>query len=513
MTTYTNVFGNQAIPSTDNSYASYTLTADTQFYWPQLAVSPFLITEIMDVGCAANYDLILPAANVVSVGQSAVINNTGASVFTVVDSAGSTVASVSVGQIKYIYLTDNTTAAGDWTVFTFGTGTSTADAATLAGLGLVALGSTLNQSSVVVTSTTSVTVPISYRAKTLEYAPGGGGLTCSLPTASTAGDGFFFNVTNQGTGSVTLDPSGSELIDGAATKVLVPGESCVVVCNAVKWLSIGYGRSTQFQFTKLVFDITGAPSFTLTSAQAANKLIQFIGTATAGVTVVFPAVVAVYYLQNDYAGAFSLTVKTASTTGITTLQNVRSIITCDGTDMVYSQTAAVPVVSIAGGTAGAVVYQSATDVTDFTGVGTSGQLLSSAGTGAPAWIDQSALAIPASSIPNTPAGNISSVTVQAAINELDTDKAKLVGGNTFSGTQNLIGNLLTGSVAVTPLSSDSSTAVATTAFVQVIAMNAALPAQSSLTKGLTVVSDGANAHWSISAGSLPLYAALTLGAF
>jgi hypothetical protein len=43
----------------------------------------------------------------------------------------------------------------------------------------------------------------------------------------------------------------------------------------------------------------------------------------------------------------------------------------------------------------------------------------------------------ASQITNTPAGLISSTTVQAALNELDTEKAKLVGGNAFSGDQSI----------------------------------------------------------------------------
>lgn len=40
---------------------------------------------------------------------------------------------------------------------------------------------------------------------------------------------------------------------------------------------------------------------------------------------------------------------------------------------------------LAGGVAGAIPYQSATDVTGFSAAGTSGQVLTSAGTGAPTW--------------------------------------------------------------------------------------------------------------------------------
>ena len=47
--------------------------------------------------------------------------------------------------------------------------------------------------------------------------------------------------------------------------------------------------------------------------------------------------------------------------------------------------AAVSTINIVGGTAGVVPYQSATDTTAFTAVGTSGQYLQSTGTGAPVW--------------------------------------------------------------------------------------------------------------------------------
>lgn len=61
---------------------------------------------------------------------------------------------------------------------------------------------------------------------------------------------------------------------------------------------------------------------------------------------------------------------------------------------------------------------------------------------------------PASAIINTPAGNISSITVQAAINELDTEKAALAGA-TFTGAV----------IGLTPAVDTNTTDFATTAFV------------------------------------------------
>jgi hypothetical protein len=94
-----------------------------------------------------------------------------------------------------------------------------------------------------------------------------------------------------------------------------------------------------------------------------------------------------------------------------------------------------------------------TDI-DSTGA-TSGKVLTSNGGVTSSW---STLA--GSAITNTPAGGISSVTVQAAINELDTEKANLA-SPTFTGTP----SLPTGTTGITQAAGNSTTALATTAFV------------------------------------------------
>lgn len=84
--------------------------------------------------------------------------------------------------------------------------------------------------------------------------------------------------------------------------------------------------------------------------------------------------------------------------------------------------------------------------------------------------------------------------IQTQLNTLTANKANLTGGNTFTGTQNLTANLVDGSVAVTQLTGDSTTKVATTAFVMTAAFNSALPAQAG-NAGKFVTTDGTNASW------------------
>lgn len=386
MTTYTSVFGSETIPPSKNGYAAVALTADTTFYWPELASGSNLMADIMEVTPDAAWTMTFPAANGVSTGRDVLVRNLGAFTITIHDSAGGTIGTVAAGVAKYIYITDNSTAAGAWTVFTFGTGTSAADAATLAGYGLLATGSTLSQQALTVSSAVTTTVLTSQRAETLIFT-NSGVVTCNMPLASSAGNGFFINISNQGTGTVTIDPSGAETIDGEATKDLAPGESLTAVCSGTTWASIGYGRSTQFQFTKLVLDISAGTPFTLTSVQAQNKLIQTIGVIGAGVTINVPAVVAVYYIECSHTGAFTTTFKTAAGTGVGLASGERSILYCDGVNVVEAQTASVPAATLSGGVAGSLVYQSGVGVTGFSAVGATGQVAISGGTGSPTWSD------------------------------------------------------------------------------------------------------------------------------
>lgn len=386
MTTYTSVFGSETIPPSQNGYAAIALTADTTYFWPELASGSNLMADIMEVTPTAAWTMTFPAANGVSTGRDVLVRNLGAFTITIHDAAGGTIGTVAAGVAKYLYITSNSTAAGTWTIFTFGTGTSAADAATLAGYGLVATGSTLSQQALTISSAVTTTVTTSQRAETLIFT-NSGVVTCNMPTSASAGNGFFINISNQGTGTVTIDPSGVETIDGATTKDLAPGESLTAVCSGTAWASIGYGRSTQFQFTKLVLDISAGTPFTLTSVQAANKLIQTIGTITAGVTINVPAVVAVYYVECSHTGAFTTTIKTAAGTGVALASGDRSILYCDGVDVVAAQTASAPAANLSGGVAGSLVYQSAVGVTGFSAAGTTGNVAISGGTGSPTWSD------------------------------------------------------------------------------------------------------------------------------
>jgi microcystin-dependent protein len=65
-------------------------------------------------------------------------------------------------------------------------------------------------------------------------------LTLNLTAVATIGDGFLVVVKAAG-GNATIDPDGSELINGAATVVVPDGSTAIIFCDAAAWVSIALG--------------------------------------------------------------------------------------------------------------------------------------------------------------------------------------------------------------------------------------------------------------------------------
>ena len=59
-------------------------------------------------------------------------------------------------------------------------------------------------------------------------------LTLTLPTVASAGNGMSFRVWSS-SGTMTIDPDGSEQIDGASTKAVTSGTKYLVVCDGSQW--------------------------------------------------------------------------------------------------------------------------------------------------------------------------------------------------------------------------------------------------------------------------------------
>lgn len=335
MSIYTDIFGGSPVQPADVSYRSITLAASTELSWPDSNEDTTdIATRIMDVSASAgSLTLSMPPANQVSTGRDTLITNIGSTSFTVADNGGNTIITVAAGQSWYLWISDNSDADGTWRKVQFGTGTSTADASSLAGYGLLASGLTLSQSSNVSTKNADYTILTSDRAATLVNT--GGTITFALTAAATLGSNWFCQVKNRGSGTLTIDPDGAETIDGDSTLALASNESCIIVCNGTSFYTVGYGRTlAQTAFTRLVKAVTSS-SVTLTSSEAGNVVQEYTGTLSANTNVIVPTTVARYYVYNNTTSAgYTLTVTTASGTGYAVSAGTRKIVYCDGTNVV-----------------------------------------------------------------------------------------------------------------------------------------------------------------------------------
>lgn len=351
MTTYTDVFGGSPVATNPDAYRAFSFSVDTTLSWALYNEDVGNIaTDRMDITAStASLSLLLPPSNQVSVGYSLLIRNTGANTFTVKTNIGGTIQAIAAGQIFYVYVTDNSTVAGTWSSFQFGTGTSTADANFLAGQGLVAISQTLNVAFPSTDFNAGFQLTTGYRGTIANWTGGSG--TFTFAAAATLGNNWFVLIKNSGSGVLTLDPS--ETIDGVSSINLNPLDSAIVACNGSLFLTIGRSASgsSAVIFTRLVKSVAGAVDVTLTSAEAAFDIQEYTGAITANINVIVPTAVGRWWFYNNTTGAFTVTIKTSAGTGIALAQGTRSIYHCDGTNVVRSvDTGSGTVTSIATGT-------------------------------------------------------------------------------------------------------------------------------------------------------------------
>lgn len=387
---FTDVFGGDALGTSDTSYVAIALSTDITLDWVREGIAPeYPARRIMDITCSvASKTITLPDATRVSPGETMLFNSLVASTqsFTIEDAASTAVATVAVGEQWMIYLASNATEAGVWRAFCFGASTATAQASAFAGAGVIVVDGQIAQDMPVATfNTTPRTILESERGTTFVWTGTGAG-EIDLPNTGDVGNGYFIGVRNDGGGNLTIDGASAEEIDGAGTKTLRPGESAILATDSLEWFTVGYGQDSVFSFDFTSIDLSAAgATYTLAGAELNRISYKFTGTLAQNTEVVVPATVQQYWVDNDTSGAFTLKLKTAGGTAVQVNQGGRSILYCNGTEVLNADTASIsiPILPADGGTGqtsytiGDLLYASgATALSKLADVATGNVLLS-----------------------------------------------------------------------------------------------------------------------------------------
>lgn len=352
MTTYTNVFGGANIYPAEISYSSITLTADVILSWPQeTSTNTNLATRIIDVTASSSgLSIFLPEANKAGTGETILFNNLGSRTVNIKNSAGTLVLSLTNGTLWQIYLTNNSTAAGSWQILQYGAATSQANAAALAGTGIVAVGALLSQSVPITSFNSNYTATTTDRARMYNWTGAGG--TITLPDPTVVGNNWFFYLRNSGSGAILADPPGSITIDNALTLNFQPGESAIIASDGTNFYTIGFGQSATFAFDYTVISVAGTGNYTLTGTELNRVSYRFTGALTGNRVIIVPATVQQYWVDNQTTGAYTFTVKTSAGLGVALASGERAILYSDGTDVLRADTSGVsyPIAIAQGGT-------------------------------------------------------------------------------------------------------------------------------------------------------------------
>lgn len=333
---YTDVFGGELLFPSLTSYIAITTAVDVQLNWPteQQIGGANIVADFMDIDATvASLNIDFPDARQVSTGNKATINNVGANSFTVRDNTGGTIQSIAPGEAWVLILTDNSTQAGVWRTTQLGASVSVASAGALAGAGLKAVGSTLNQRiDSDIEASTPVAVVDGDRAKALIYTGGAG--QADLPSPGTVGNDWFFMLRNSGSGTLTVQPPSGQ-IDGAANITLDPNDSAFIFTDGVNFFTIGLSSGSTIAFDFVSIPVPGSGDFVLSGANLNRIAYRFTGALTGNRRIVVPNTTQQYWVDNQTTGAFDLSVSTAAQVSPPILpQGQSAIFYCDATDVI-----------------------------------------------------------------------------------------------------------------------------------------------------------------------------------
>lgn len=304
MPTYVSPFTGTVVTPTDVSYYPLNFSTNQTLAW-DAAVNPPEVPAARIIDCVATMaglTVTLPPANEGTTGADILFRNLGAYSFEVTDAEGGQSIIIDAGIAKYVYLSDNTTIAGEWQNVTFGAGTSFADATTLAGAGLRTLSGKLAVTQNIVNITASPALNDASRAATFVWGAGVGAF--NLPNPSSLTTGWFIGFRNNGTGTLTLTPPSPSLINGLSSLETNPGDSGFIMydVSTLGYVTVGWQTSANVSFTAATYDVDAIIGNDLNLVSYAPIIQTYIAqtsTRTETLNVTLPAITQVYILVNN----------------------------------------------------------------------------------------------------------------------------------------------------------------------------------------------------------------------
>lgn len=331
MTGYTPTFGGSPINPAQVSYDAVTISEDLALQWPVgLQDTSDVAPYWLDVtSTTSGLEVALPDATQTSTGAAIIINNPGAETLQITNYDGVSLTTVAAGVSKYFLLRDVSSQAGLWRITTFGAGTSSADASSLAGAGLSVITGLLNLSFPSTQLNGSYTVTENDRASLLNYT--GGTDTVTLDDSSNLNTGFFVLIHNNGSGTLTVACSGSDTINGQSSITFDQDDSAFICLANTGFLTVGKSSDATLSVSTLSKSIAGSGTTTLSSTEAAAQIATYSGLLTGDRTVILGASANFYFIYNNTTGSFTVTFKTSGgDAGVAVSQGTRAIIVNNG---------------------------------------------------------------------------------------------------------------------------------------------------------------------------------------
>jgi len=370
---YTSPFTGTVVTPTDVSYSSLSFGTNTPLYWPAIVnqgTGQVPATRIIDcTATTTGLAISLPQANQGTVGTDILFRNLGTNSFVIQDYAGGNSVTIAAGISKYFYLSDNTTTAGTWGNVTFGAGTSSADAASLAGAGLTTVNGQLATTQNIVDCSIAPNLSNTSRASTYNWSGGLGNVP--LPSISTLSTGWFIAFRNSGSGTLSFTPSSPQTINGQTSINTNPGDSGYIFYDVSggQFITVGWVTPNNVVFTSAAYDVDSITGNTLNLVSNAPIIQTYVaqsGTRTATLAVTLPAITQLYIINNSTnQTGYNITLQNqgSSQTPLTVSTGNIYTILSDGLFLYILNASSSSTFKAINGTAGAPAYSFLNDIT------------------------------------------------------------------------------------------------------------------------------------------------------